>query len=144
MMWVLLPWLVSGNLFVPLKNFRETQYYSDIVINDQTFSVIFDTGSSNIWIPSSQCLTQGCLQHNRYNVMNSTRFIEQSSHGLDKFEIVYGTGKIQGELVEESLSFGEHRIDHQLVGLVNKEEGSAFYQAPFSGILGLGLVSPAS
>lgn len=31
------------------------------------FNVIFDTGSSNLWIPSSLCKTMGCLEHKRYD-----------------------------------------------------------------------------
>ena len=64
--------------------------------------------------------------------------------GLDKFEIVYGTGKIRGELVYDSIELGGKKIDNQLIGLVNQEEGSAFNAVPFSGIMGLGLLSPAS
>ena len=31
------------------------------------FNVIFDTGSSNLWIPSTSCDTMGCLEHKRYD-----------------------------------------------------------------------------
>lgn len=31
------------------------------------FNVIFDTGSSNLWIPSTNCDTMGCLEHKRYD-----------------------------------------------------------------------------
>jgi len=109
-LWFFLP-LVLTNLYIPLKNFRDTQYYSDLQINNQTFSVIMDTGSSNIWIPSSLCETQGCLQHSRYNVQNSTQYLEQSASGLDKFEIVYGTGKIEGVLLFETIQFQSFSVE---------------------------------
>jgi len=125
-----------------LKNFANSQYYGIIKVGEppQEFKVIFDTGSSNLWVQSNICKSQSCLQHKGFNHLSSKTFQKHYINGkIPVFGIRYGTGNIKGEFVRDKVSIAGMSIPDQIFGLTYEEEGFAFMNVPFDGILGLSI-----
>jgi len=79
---------------LPLTNYMDAQYYGTIEIGTppQEFTVIFDTGSSNTWVPSKKCHSLACYLHNRYDSSES----ETHESDTRDFAIRYGSGAVEG------------------------------------------------
>jgi hypothetical protein len=79
---------------IPLKDYMNTQYFAQVSIGTpaQTFTVVPDTGSSNLWVYGSGCKKVLCFYHNTYDSSASSTY---SSDGED-FSITYGSGSIDG------------------------------------------------
>lgn len=68
----------------------------------QTFNVVFDTGSSNLWIPSKECTSDTCTSKHQYDHAGSST----SHNSAEQFAIHYGTGSVQGHFVTDNVTMG--------------------------------------
>ncbi|XP_056128795.1 pepsin A-like [Lampris incognitus] len=124
-----------------MTNDADMSYYGVVSIGNppQSFSVIFDTGSSNLWIPSVYCSSQACQNHKKFNPQQSSSF----QWGNKALSIQYGTGSMTGYLGIDTVEVGGVSVANQVFGLSQTE-------APFmahmvaDGILGLAFQSIAS
>uniref|UniRef100_G1PTZ9 Cathepsin E n=2 Tax=Myotis lucifugus TaxID=59463 RepID=G1PTZ9_MYOLU len=125
----------------PLVNYLDMEYFGTISIGSppQNFTVIFDTGSSNLWVPSVYCTSPACKTHPRFSPSRSSTYSAAGSH----FFIQYGTGSLSGVIGADQVSVEGLTVVGQQFGESVTEPGQTFVDAEFDGILGLGYPSLA-
>ncbi|KAJ8370254.1 hypothetical protein SKAU_G00102820 [Synaphobranchus kaupii] len=124
-----------------MTNDADLSYYGVISIGTppQSFKVIFDTGSSNLWVPSVSCSSQACQNHAKFNPQQSSTYKSTSQ----TLSIQYGTGSMTGALGYDTVVVGGISVPSQIFGL-------SYTEAPFlsymlaDGILGLAFPSISS
>jgi hypothetical protein len=126
----------------PLIDWYDNFYLSNITLGTppQQFTIVPDTGSSNLWVIDSTCNTQACRGQptsgwtkRRFNRMASSSYVED---GRD-FSITYGSGSCRGKLGVDTLGFASMMITGQMFGYSTTIADVFGYQ-PHDGIMGLG------
>ncbi|XP_004624210.1 gastricsin [Octodon degus] len=121
-------------LFEPMT-YMDASYFGEISLGTppQSFQVLFDTGSSNLWVPSVYCKSLACTTHPRFNPSKSSTYTSADQ----TFSLQYGTGSLTGFFGYDTMTVQETQVPKQEFGLSENEPGSNFVYAEFDGIMGL-------
>jgi len=126
---------------VPIKDYQNAQYYGPIEIGGQTFNVIFDTGSSNLWVPSKDCKITKCGLHSKYDDSKSQTFQKDGR----QFNVTYGSGPVKGVFNKDNVKIGGVEVKGaefaEVTELSFGPMNIGYLMAKFDGILGLGFNS---
>jgi len=119
----------------PLTDESDMDYYGQVGIGTppQQFNLLFDTGSSDLWVPGQACTSSSsCLNHKKLDGSRSSTY----QAGTQPFSIQYGTGSMTGVVSQDVVTIGGLSVT-QSFGEANTE-ADFFNQTAFDGILGMG------
>lgn len=121
----------------------------------QTFEMDFDTGSSDIWVPSNNCTT--CSSNSTFLASKSKTFFPEAATATtmdnttmisandtndgsnSSWTLQYGDGStVQGNKGFDTITVGNATAKHQLFGLANKVSSQFIADERLDGIFGLG------
>ena len=125
-----------GGEHVAITDFMNAQYFIDIEVGTpaQNFTVVSDTGSSNLWLYSKSCWAIPCWYHSLYDNKKSSTYEKDG----EAFDIQYGSGSIKGTVSKDIAAITDDITAPMSFGEITGVSGLAFYTSQMSGILGLG------
>lgn len=120
---------------------HKTAYWGKMSVGSppQEFNVIFDTGSGNLILPSTQCHSAGCGPHQKYaHESSKSASMVTNEQGEDSSQITFGTGEVSGEFYRDHICLGDSLcIDANFIA-ADQMSTEPFQSIPFDGIMGLG------
>ncbi|CAD8202554.1 unnamed protein product [Paramecium octaurelia] len=121
--------------YIPLRNSYNAQYFGKIELGqpEQTFDVLFDTGSSYTWVASSDCHTckkAGVKDFFDCEASDSCKYLQK------KIKLQYGTGKAEAQFMVENLKIGSLLIRNQTMLIL--DELTELKKFEGDGLAGLG------
>ncbi|OAQ27131.1 acid protease [Linnemannia elongata AG-77] len=106
----------------------------------QNFTMVFDTGSSDMWVPAQACVTPVCLTLIRYNSTASTTYRAENK----PFDVKYGDGShVSGVTAIDSVTLSGTKIANQSFGLAAVDD-STIAKKGVEGVIGLGFGAVAN
>lgn len=99
--------------------------------------VVFDTGSTNIWISSDLCKSGPCRLPGRHMFDHTASKTFKFPSEENELSVRFGTGKITGPQAVDDFHIGPFTVHDQTFAMIETETGSVFNDVPFEGIVGM-------
>jgi len=124
-----------------IDDFENAQFYGQISLGTppQNFEVIFDSGSSNLWVASVKCVELACLFKPRYDSSKSSTYKPNG----EPFNITYASGPVSGFLSSDTVVVAGLTVPAATFAEITDVTGlgPAFGVGKFDGILGMAFQS---
>ncbi|CAL1706108.1 unnamed protein product [Somion occarium] len=132
---------------IPIINQKtDSSYLGAVSIGTpaQQFSVVLDTGSSDLWVASTGCRSCDSETPSFDPTRSSTiQRIQTSQSGQSEVDIHYGSGQVAGIVAQDTVSMGGFTNTQQTM-LVATQLSSGLLDGVASGIMGLAFEALAS
>jgi len=106
--------------------------------------VVFDTGSTNLWVASVLCKEYPCKAEDQDRFYDPDKSSSQETYtgGRTKdIDIMFGTGELKGPLHVDTYRVGPMAVEQQPFAMIREMSGDVFSSFAFEGILGLAFPS---
>merc|ERR1712196_336825 len=92
---------------ISLTDYFNNQYVGSLEIGTppQKLTVVFDTGSSDLWLPAKKCGAK-CGKHDTFDGSKSSTYEQvMNPHGTPAaFEVDYGSGRVTGAQARDTVT----------------------------------------
>jgi len=129
---------------VPITNQgQDSSYFGSVTIGTppQSFNVILDTGSADLWVASTTCAA--CDKTTPVYDASASSSTKTAAAANPEVTIRYGSGAVAGTLASDTVSLGGFTVDSQVFLSVDQTTENLL-DGSVSGIVGLAFQSIAS
>ncbi|GAA6040058.1 hypothetical protein JCM8097_004759 [Rhodosporidiobolus ruineniae] len=126
---------------VALTDYQDgTLFYGKLSIGSPAtdYLIDFDTGSADLWVPSSSCTSAACNAHTKYDPSSSSTSAKVAGK---KLSITYGDGSsTSGDVYSDTVSIAGLTASSQTFGVATSLT-SDFQSDPYDGLMGMAYAS---
>jgi len=127
----------NGTPTVVINDYQDSQYYGTVQLGtpQQDLRVIYDSGSSNLWVSNIKPGIFSLSKHNWYDNSKSSSYVTNGT----TFAIQYGSGPVAGEYSSDTMSIAGVDIEGYTFAEANDVSGlgPAYSVGKFDGICGM-------